>query len=182
MAVIPAEGPVAPEGIENAVGGPVTPVGMVTPGGSPLTPDGGLNPAGGPVAPEGIERPAGGPVAPVGVPVAPDGGRPVNKVLDNWESTDVGGSAVPERMEAGGAPLWLAITPGGKDPPAVTWEGGPPLWPACWERYDIARPNAKHGDPKQRCRNDWHVEGDTNGLACVYKTYALQMTFDCRLL
>ena len=83
MAVIPAGGPVTPDGIEKPAGGPVTLGGRVTPGGGPVTPDGGVNPAGGSVAPEGKERPEGGPVAPVEIPVASDGGSLEAKALDS---------------------------------------------------------------------------------------------------
>ena len=102
--VIPAGSPVTPEGIENPGGGPVAPVGIEILAGGPVTSGGSVIPGGGPVTPEGKERLGGRPVAPVRVPLASERG-PLIKMLESWASKFVGGSAVPERRETGGAPL-----------------------------------------------------------------------------
>ena len=106
-----------PEPLPSRLGG-----NPVMPAGEAATPDGMVNPVGsGLVTPEGIKIPGEGPLAPVGIPVA-------SKRRSLVEVLYVGGSAVPEKRIAGGAPLWVATTFGDRLSSAVTQGGGTNDW------------------------------------------------------
>ena len=110
----------------------------------------------------------------------------------SWAATDVGGSAVPERREAGGAPLWLVITPGGSWPSAVTQLEMPIVWSGCCVKVDIVLfPMAMAPDPTQsrnnaqarkqaQTRNDGHDQEIAEAVVHFYEICAwLLDLLDC---